>query len=415
MKQRIHYRELEGGVGFWVLLAGFGVLIALGLASVHYMETYGHWVTGMTNQVVWGIPHVFAVFLIVAASGVLNTASVASVFARTPYKPLAPLSGLLSITLLIGGLAVLVLDLGHSDRILVAMTHYNFRSIFAWNIFLYIGFMLVVAIYLWFNMERRMNRYIRPVGFVAFVWRITLTTGTGSIFGFLIARDAYDSALMGPMFVIMSFSFGLAIYLLVLMSSYAGSGRPLGDATLRRLKNLLGVFIAAVLYFLAIFHLTNLYWAQHVGVEDFILFSGNVYTWLFWGGQVLLGGLVPLALLYSPATGNSRFWIAVSSVLVILGGLALVYVIIIGGQAYPLDLFPGKAVSSTFYDGVINTYTPSLPEILLGISGIAISLAATMVAIKFLPFLPVSLKDEVVEPPAAPPAPAAPAPAEAHA
>ncbi len=414
MKQRIHYRELEGGIGFWVLLAGFGVLIALGLASVHYMETYGHWVTGMTNQVVWGIPHVFAVFLIVAASGVLNTASVASVFARTPYKPLAPLSGLLSITLLIGGLAVLVLDLGHSDRILVAMTHYNFRSIFAWNIFLYIGFMLVVAIYLWFNMERRMNRYIRPVGFVAFIWRITLTTGTGSIFGFLIARDAYDSALMGPMFVIMSFSFGLAIYLLVLMSSYAGSGRPLGDATLRRLKNLLGVFIAAVLYFLAIFHLTNLYWAKHVGVEDFILFDGNVYTWLFWGGQVLLGGLVPLALLYSPATGNSRFWIAVSSILVILGGLALVYVIIIGGQAYPLDLFPGKAVSSTFYDGVINTYTPSLPEILLGISGIAISLAATMVAIKFLPFLPVSLKDEVVEPPAAPPAPAS-APAEAHA
>ncbi|GBE10427.1 polysulfide reductase, NrfD [bacterium BMS3Abin12] len=412
MKQRIHYRELEGGIGFWVLLAGFGVLIALGLASVHYMETYGHWVTGMTNQVVWGIPHVFAVFLIVAASGVLNTASVASVFARTPYKPLAPLSGLLSITLLIGGLAVLVLDLGHSDRILVAMTHYNFRSIFAWNIFLYIGFMLVVAIYLWFNMERRMNRYIRPVGFVAFVWRITLTTGTGSIFGFLIARDAYDSALMGPMFVIMSFSFGLAIYILVLMSSYAGSGRPLGDATLRRLKNLLGVFIAAVLYFLAIFHLTNLYWAQHVGVEEFILFGGNVYTWLFWGGQVLLGGLVPLALLYSPATGNSRFWIAVSSVLVILGGLALVYVIIIGGQAYPLDLFPGKAVSSTFYDGVINTYTPSLPEILLGISGIAISLAATMVALKFLPFLPVSLKDEMVEPPATPPAPAT---AEAHA
>jgi molybdopterin-containing oxidoreductase family membrane subunit len=413
MKQRIHYRELEGGIGFWVLLAGFGVLIALGLASVHYMETYGHWVTGMTNQVVWGIPHVFAVFLIVAASGVLNTASVASVFARTPYKPLAPLSGLLSITLLIGGLAVLVLDLGHSDRILVAMTHYNFRSIFAWNIFLYIGFMLVVAIYLWFNMERRMNRYIRPVGFVAFVWRITLTTGTGSIFGFLIARDAYDSALMGPMFVIMSFSFGLAIYLLVLMSSYAGSGRPLGDATLRRLKNLLGVFIAAVLYFLAIFHLTNLYWAKHVGVEDFILFGGNVYTWLFWGGQVLLGGLVPLALLYSPATGNSRFWIAVSSILVILGGLALVYVIIIGGQAYPLDLFPGKAVSSTFYDGVINTYTPSLPEILLGISGIAISLAATMVAIKFLPFLPESLEDAVVEPTATP-APA-PVPAEAHA
>lgn len=402
MKPRIHYRELEGGVGFWALLAAFGVLIALGLAAAHYMETNGHWVTGMTNQVVWGMPHVFAVFLIVAASGVLNTASVASVFARAPYKPLAPLSGLLAITLLIGGLGVLVLDLGKPDRLIVAMTHFNFRSIFAWNIFLYTGFLAIVAVYLWLNMERRMNRYSRPVGFLAFIWRITLTTGTGSIFGFLIARDSYDSALMGPMFVIMSFSFGLAIYLLVLMISYAGSGRPLGDATVRRLKNLLGVFIASVLYFLAVFHLTNIYWAAHIDFEKFILFGGNVYTWLFWGGQVVLGGLVPLALLYWPRTGESRFWISIACALVILGGLALMYVIIIGGQVWPLDLFPGKAVSSTFYDGVINTYTPSLPEILLGVGGVAFSLAATMVAIKFLPFLPVSLEDAVVEPAPAP-------------
>jgi len=51
---------------------------------------------------------VFAVFLIVAASGALNVASVASVFGREVYKPLARLSGLLAVTLLAGGLAVLV-------------------------------------------------------------------------------------------------------------------------------------------------------------------------------------------------------------------------------------------------------------------------------------------------------------------
>ena len=31
-------------------------------------------------------------------------------------------------------------------------------------------------------------------GLFAFVWRMALTTGTGSIFGFLVARQAYDSA-----------------------------------------------------------------------------------------------------------------------------------------------------------------------------------------------------------------------------
>ncbi len=46
------------------------------------MEHHGHVVTGMNNQIVWGMPHVFAIFLIVAASGVLNVASIGSVFGK---------------------------------------------------------------------------------------------------------------------------------------------------------------------------------------------------------------------------------------------------------------------------------------------------------------------------------------------
>jgi molybdopterin-containing oxidoreductase family membrane subunit len=235
-------------------------------------------------------------------------------------------------------------------------------------------------------------------GLFAFIWRLILTTGTGSIFGFLVARQAYDSALMAPMFVIMSFSFGLAIFILVLMAAYKWSDRPLGDAILYRLKNLLGVFIASVLYFVMVYHLTNLYITENHGIERFILLDGGIYTRLFWIVQVLIGSLLPLALLYLPSTGKSRGWIGISCALVILGGLAQMYIIIIGGQAYPLEMFPGKEVSSSFFDGVVNTYTPSLPEVLLGIGGVAIALAAVVVGIRVLRFLPVSLADELVDP-----------------
>ena len=47
------------------------------------METHGHVVSGMNNSVVWGMPHVFAIFLILAASGVLNIASLGSVFGES--------------------------------------------------------------------------------------------------------------------------------------------------------------------------------------------------------------------------------------------------------------------------------------------------------------------------------------------
>jgi Ni/Fe-hydrogenase subunit HybB-like protein len=391
---RAQYREMEThGAGFYVLFAALGLLIAGGLAAAWHIEHNGHYVTGMSNRIVWGVPHVFAVFLIVAASGALNVASVASVFGRDAYKPLARLSGLLAITLLAGGLAVLVLDLGRPDRLIVAMTHYNFKSIFAWNIFLYTGFTAVVAAYLWTMFERRMNGYTARIGLLALAWRLVLTTGTGSIFGFLVAREPYDSALLAPLFILMSFSFGLAIFLLVLMAACRGSGRPLGDALLDRLRRLLGLFVVAVLYVVAIHHLTNLYVARQHELERFLLLDGGPYPALFWGGQVLIGAVVPLVLIYAPAAKRSRGALAAAAGCVIAGGLAQLYVLIIGGQAYPQVVFPGKEVTSTFYDGVVASYSPSLAEVVLGLGGVAIALALTLLALRILPFLPHTLAD----------------------
>lgn len=394
----VTYLKMEGrSLGFWALLGLLGAIVAVGLGAALYMEHNGHWVTGMNNQIVWGTPHVFAVFLIVAASGALNVASIASVFGRQLYKPLSRLSGLLAIALLAGGLMVLVLDLGRPDRLTVAMTYYNFKSIFAWNIILYTGFFAVVAVYLWMMFERRFNDFTKPAGMAAFLWRLTLTTGTGSIFGFLVARDAYNSALLAPMFIILSFAYGLAIFLLVLMAATSGTGRELGDVTVNRLKNLLGVFVASALYFAAVYHLTNLYITGKHDVERFILLDGGIYTKAFWIGQVLVGGVLPLVLLYS-GLGRSRAMIAVASVLVILGGLTQMYVTIIGGQAFPLQIFPDKIVTSSFADGVVGTYTPTLPEALLGIGGLGIALAMTAFAMKILPFLPQTLADAAVDP-----------------
>ena len=395
---RVHYREIEGRSGaFYALLGVLGVLVLAGVGAAWYMEHHGHYVSGMSNRIVWGAPHVFAVFLILAASGALNVASIASVFGRELYKPLARLSGLLAITLLAGGLAVLVLDLGRPDRLIVAMTYYNFKSIFAWNIILYTGFIAIVAFYLWMMFERRFNRYTHNAGMGAFLWRLTLTTGTGSIFGFLVARDAFNNALLAPLFIVLSFAYGLAIFILVLFAATRWTGRPLGDVMVTRLKNLLGIFVAGILYFVAVYHLTNLYMTGKHDVERFILLDGGVYTRMFWIGQILIGGVLPLIILFS-RLGQSRALIGLAAVLVILGGLAQMYVTIIGGQAFPMPLFPGKEVSSSFFDGVVGTYSPSLPEFLLGIGGIGIALGMTVFAIKVLPFLPVSLADADVDP-----------------
>ena len=399
---KIHYREwgIESP-RYWGLLAVLAAIVAVGGFATLYMEHEGHWVTGMTNQVVWGTPHVFAIFLIVAASGALNVASIGSVFGQKMYKPLARLSGLMAITLLVGGLIVLVLDLGQPSRLIVAMTTYNFKSIFAWNIYLYVGFMAIVAVYLFTMMERKANRFSHGVGVFAFVWRLALTTGTGSIFGFLVARQGYDAAIMAPMFIIMSFAYGLALYLLVLMFTFDSDDRPLGDAVLRRLKNLLGVFVAAVFYFTVVYHLTNLYGTENHAFEAFILRDGGVYTWTFWIGWVLLGMLAPMGILFHPALGMQRGAITIAALLVVAGGLSAIYVIVIGGQAFPLNMFPGHTIIASGYyngiEGIARHYSPSLPEFLLGVAGFALALLITFIGVRMLQFLPTSLADDVAD------------------
>ncbi len=392
MKQT-RYLEIGSSGGYLLLLGLLGALLVAGLGAAWFMEHHGHHVTGMDNQVVWGLPHVFAVFLIVAASGALNVASIGSVFGKLPFKPLARLSGLLAIALLAGGLMILVLDLGRPDRLVVAMTTYNFKSIFAWNIFLYNGFFLIVAAYLWTLMDRHLAAHSGRVGLLAFVWRLVLTAGTGSIFGFLVAREAYDAAIMAPLFITLSLVYGKAVFMLVAIGLFRGTGRTLDGVVLERLRVLLGTFIAAALLLVMIQHLTNLYAAEHLAAERFLLRDGGTVTQMFWFGQIVLGSLLPMWLLLHPSQRGSCTALIGACVLVILGGLATMYVVIIGGQSIPLELFPGMEARSGFFDGAAIDYAPSLPELGLGLGGTALALLLVLVAVRVLPFLPDAMPD----------------------
>jgi molybdopterin-containing oxidoreductase family membrane subunit len=152
------------------------------------------------------------------------------------------------------------------------------------------------------------------------------------------------------------------------------------------MKNLLAVFVGAALYFTAVMHLTSLYFAKQDAYERFLLLDGGIYTTAFWLGQVLIGGILPLVLIFT--AGRSQMRVIAASVLVVLGGLAQMFVTIVGGQAFPLEMFPGYAVTSSFQDGIVNSYSPVIGEFALGFGGIALAFLITVIAVRVLRFLP---------------------------
>lgn len=395
-QQTFKYSEVEqSGKGFWGIFSVFGLLVLIGIGAFNYMHHHGHYVTGMNNQVVWGIPHVFAIFFIIAASGAANVATLGTVFKKHIYQPQGRLSLLLAASLLIAGLIVILLDLGRIDHVIeMAKGALNFSSVFAWNIILYSGFIAIIAVYLWTMMDRvkTSKSLYRPLGFINLFWRIVLTTGTGSIFGVLLARQSYEVIAMVPLFIAASYAFGTAVYSIVVSAIFTLTKRELGDKVLQRLRYSLPMFIAAVLVFEFLRYLINTFLVDHPGAETLPLLAEGFFA-LFWFGQIIIGCLIPLILLLGPWIKNHLYAVVMASVLIVLGGFIQLYVINIGGQSHPLVLFPNAETSSTFADGVTNSYTATLSEYLLGFGGLGIAVCLLMIGIKILRILPMSLSD----------------------
>ena len=237
-------------------------------------------------------------------------------------------------------------------------------------------------------LDYEIKKYSKSMGIFAFVWRIILTTGTGSIFGFLVAREAYATAILAPLFIVMSLLYGVAIYYAYHSSICWLNKTKISQTMLDNFKKLMIIFLFTNLYFLILYHITNIYISKHLDYEIFLLVSGGIYTLLFWVGQFLIGIVLPLILLIFNKN-NSPLSLLITSKIILLGGLFAVAVIIIGGQAYPLNIFPDhQIIESAFYDNVIHSYVPSIYELGLGIGGLTLATLIILIGIANFKFIP---------------------------
>jgi len=384
---RLEFREIELSSKFFysILLILGGVLLTAAYAFA-YIESHGHFVTGMNNQVVWGLPHVVAIFLIISAAGVVNIASLGSVFNQPDYLPYGRLALVSAVSLLLGGLLVILLDLGHADRLVIAMTYFNVDSVFAWNLLRYSGFFVIMSLYLWSMMDRTViaKRCYKPLAYLGLIWPLIMMVGAGAIFGELVARGFYDTLVMAPLFIALSYLFGTACFSLVLLLVYKLEGRALSELIQNRLAKKLCVFISAVVLIELVRHLLNYFVNGNTAIEIFILRDAGVVTIVFWFGQLLVGAVLPLVVLYYSRIKKYR--LVMASLLVTLGGLCQLYVIIIAGQLQPMRLFP-DAVSEN-NGSLFNSYSVSLPEVVLSIGGVAFVLFIFTISAKVLCITP---------------------------
>jgi len=380
------FETIEGtSTQFRLMLGVLVVLIAAGLWSSWVMYAEGLHVTGMTNRVPWGLQIIMAVFYVGLSAGSLVISSLYAIFGKQEYKPFARISVSLAILFLVAALLSIVLDWGRPDRIFVPFQYFNPLSMFTINPFLYVSYILICSVYLW-AMFRERDVLIKVMAVVAVTWAIGVHSGTGMIFG-LVPRELYQSALLPPSFIAAAVSSGTALMILVILGLFRLTKRPLDETLVLRLGRLLGIFIFGVLYFLLVENVYRWYLPQSRDAAMFFLFDG-VQAWVFWGGLILLGSVIPAAILLNRRTGQSIPWVAAASALVVFGVLCERYLIVVPGQTYAPHLFPGMEITSSALEEGIVGYSIGYLEVVQAIGILAIVCFLFVLGLKSLKLLP---------------------------
>jgi protein NrfD len=150
---------------------------------------------------------------------------------------------------------------------------------------------------------------------------VALGVYTGILLGSLGARPAWNSALLGPLFLVSGVSTGAALMMLLPMKHEEHAMIQRWDVG--------AILIEAGLLFL--FIVTLLTGGGQPGRDAAGLFLGGGYTALFWSLVVFVGLAVPLTLEVIEIIKHRRPTV-IAPLMLLVGGLALRFIIVSAGQ-----------------------------------------------------------------------------------
>jgi formate-dependent nitrite reductase membrane component NrfD len=323
--------------------------------------------TNSATSIEWGLLVVIYLYTAGLSAGMFAVSSFATYIGGGQYRRLARLSALLAPWPLMLGLGMLIFDLGRPLRFWRLFTTIQLTSPMSIGSWLLTLFTIVALLYLvlwlprplrnlirlpnrlddlghisrWKPLEPRVVRMGRGIlAAVGFALSLGVGMYTGVLLGAIPSRPFWNTPMVAQLFLFSALSSGEAFVLLVV----AVGGRLLDTEAMHHERHLL-VSIDASLIVLEIFIIIPFFlhqvlntWSSSVSIN---LVMGGPFTLAFWGGVVLLGLLIPLAIegyelfpliLKEGAVKYSRQLGFISAALVLIGGFLLRYVFVYAGQ-----------------------------------------------------------------------------------
>ncbi len=362
-----------------------GVLVLAGLGTYAYQLAMGLGVTGMNNSTSWGLYLTCFMFFVGLSAGGLIVASSASIFGIKKYKAVALPAVILSLVCICCAGVCVLIDLGGIQRVWRMLTGLNFMSPLAWDMIVIACYLVINLMYLYFMTSKKadsakvavVSRFALPVA-------ILVHSVTAWVFGLEIAREAWNTAILAPIFVASALDSGLALLLLALFGLKAKGMFETPQALFTSLAGLLCTCIAIDGYFIGCELLTTAYNGTEEGaaVLNTLLFGSTAPFFWF---EVVFGLAVPfLILVFAKNRANMKL-VGAASVLVVLGVFCKrCWLMFTGFSAFNVTGAPGVTLGSTAAQAggaadmwaLAGTYAPTLPEVVITVGIFALGVGA---------------------------------------
>ncbi|MSU21568.1 MAG: polysulfide reductase [Pedosphaera sp.] len=354
----------RGDWRYYLWMGFLSVLCLVGLNAYAKQIVHGLIVTGMSDQVSWGVYIANFTFLVGVAAAAVMLVIPVYIYKNEELHDLVIFGELLAVAAILMCLAFVTVDLGRPDRfwhLIPGIGKFNFPgSMLSWDVIVLNGYLLLnvhICGYLLFcryrNTKPALWFYI-PFVFIGIFWAISIHTVTAFLYVGLGGRPFWNSAIVGPRFIASAFTAGLALIILALQIIRRVTHYRIADKALLTLRGIvqIAMIINVFLLFNEVFkefYTGNL----HVASANYLYFGLHGHHALVpWIWTSIGFNLTAAVLLVLPASKSLR-WLDLACVLAIVGiwiekGMGLV---IPGFVPTPL--------------GEIVEYSPSLNETLI--------------------------------------------------
>jgi Ni/Fe-hydrogenase subunit HybB-like protein len=320
-------------VGDWRYYAWMGFLSAIVLLGINAWArqfVHGLIVTGMSDQVSWGVYIANFTFMVGVAAAAAMLVIPVYIYNNKELHDLVIFGELLAVAAILMCLAFVTVDLGRPDRfwhLIPGIGKFNFPgSMLSWDVIVLNGYLLLnvhicgYLLYCRYQGWKPARWFYIPFVFVAIGWAVSIHTVTAFLYVGLGGRPFWNSSIVGPRFLASAFTAGPAIIILALQVIRRVTEYRIGDKALLTLRSIVQVSMIINVFLLANEIFKEFYTrSAHVASSVYLLFGLHGYHALVpWIWTAIVFNLVAMFLLVLPLSKSLKY-LNLACILAIVG------------------------------------------------------------------------------------------------